>query len=95
MSAKLIFFIVAATIAIGSAVLARLTVAVIGLSIKMPAIGLITLIAGTATATFAAAVALASMAADLFFTASRPPSADHSPTAPPTSTSTQPQNLGG
>jgi hypothetical protein len=36
-SAKLIFFIVAAAIAIGSAVLAGLTVAVIGLSVKMPA----------------------------------------------------------
>ena len=87
MSAKLIFFIVAAAIAIGSAVLAGLTVAVIGLSIKMPAAGLITLTAGAATATFAAAVALASMAANLFFNTPEPPSTDHSPTA-----STPPQN---
>jgi hypothetical protein len=86
-SAKLIFFIVAAAIAIGSAVLVGLTVAVIGLSIKMPAADLITLTAGAATATFAAAVALASMAANLFFNGPEPPSTDHSPIA-----STPPQN---
>jgi hypothetical protein len=86
-SAKLVFFIVAAASAIGSAILVGLTVAVIGLSIKMSAAGLITLTAGAATATFAAAVALASMAADLFFNAPEPPSTDQSPAA-----STPPQN---
>lgn len=85
MSTKLIFFIVAAAVTIGSAVLAGLTVAVIGLSVKMPAASLITLIAGAATGTFAAAVTLASMAANLFFNAPGPP-------APPSSTPMQPQN---
>ncbi len=82
MRAKLIFFIVAAAVAVGSAGLVGLTVAVIGLSIKMSATGLITLTAGAATATFAAAVALASMAANLFFNATEPPPSSGSPTNP-------------
>jgi hypothetical protein len=66
-SAKLIFFVVAATAAIGSAVLAGLIVAVVGLSARLPTATLITLIAGTAAAAFGGVIALAGMAASLFF----------------------------
>lgn len=82
MRAKLIFFAVAAAAAIGSAALAGLIVAVAGLSTHLPAATLITLIAGAGAATFAGVVALASMAASLFFsTPERPPPASTSATA--------------
>jgi hypothetical protein len=71
-SARLIFFIMAAAAAIGSAVLAGLIVAVVGLSAQVPTATLITLIAGTAAVPFGGVIALAGMAASLFFTAPEP-----------------------
>ena len=88
MTAKVVFFIVSAVTAVGSAALAGLAVAVIGLSVRMPTATLIALASGAATATFGAVVALAGTAANLFFsTAKAHTSAD--PAAPPVSQARQ------
>ena len=89
MRAKLVFFAAAAAAAIGSAALAGLIVAVVGLCAHLPAATLITLIAGTAAATFTGVVALESIAASLFFNTPEPPPPNNSP---PASTPT-PENL--
>jgi hypothetical protein len=85
---KVVFFTVAASAAVGSAVLAGLTVAVIGLSVRMPAATLIALASGAATATFGAVVALAGTAASLFFSTPQVP-APADPGAPPVSQAEQ------
>ncbi len=72
MSAKLIFVVVAATAAIGSAVLAGLIVTVVGLSARMPDETLVTLTAETAAAVFGGVIALSGIAASLFFKSPEP-----------------------
>jgi hypothetical protein len=70
-----VMFAAAASAAAVFAVLAGLLAAVIGISVHLSAAPLITLIAGAATGAFGATVALAAMAANLFFNSPRPPSA--------------------
>jgi hypothetical protein len=73
---KIIFFLAATLGAIGSATIAGLIVAVIGLALKMPATGLLSWIAGAAAAGFAGAIALFTLAAILFYSGSEPPADD-------------------
>jgi hypothetical protein len=69
---KLVFFAGAVAAAIVSAVLAGLIVAVVGLSARMPAAALVTLIAEAAAAAFGGVIALSGMAASLFFCTAEP-----------------------
>jgi hypothetical protein len=84
MLARVIFFIVVAASATGSASIAGLVVGVACLSAHVPAATLITLTAATATATFGAVIALSAMAASLFFSTPKPPSPGGPAPTPPT-----------
>jgi hypothetical protein len=67
--AKLIFVVVAAVVAIGSAFLAGIITALAGLSAKAPTATLITLTTGSAAAAFGGVIALSGMAASILFNA--------------------------
>jgi hypothetical protein len=71
-SARLIFITVAAATAIGSAVVAGLIAAIVCLAAKIPPPTLITLALESAAAVFGGVIALAGVAAALFFTAPGP-----------------------
>jgi hypothetical protein len=72
MSAKIIFVVVAAAVAIGSAVVVGLIAAVVGLAAKMPTPALVTITTEAAAAAFGGVIALAGIGAGLFFKASAP-----------------------
>lgn len=72
MSAKLIFVVAATVVAIGSAILAGIITALVGLSAKAPTATLITLTTGSAAAAFGGVIALSGMAASVLFNAPEP-----------------------
>jgi hypothetical protein len=80
-SPRLIFVVVATVAATGSAVLAGIIVAVVGLSARMPTATLITSSAGSATAVFGGVIALAGLAASLLFNAPGPDGRKHPATS--------------
>lgn len=73
MRARIIFFACTAAAAAAASTLTGLAVVVAGLVARMPAGDLIAVTAATVTATFAAVVALAAVAASLFFSQSPSP----------------------
>ena len=81
MSAKLIFVVVAAAAAIGSAVLAGLIVALVGLFARTPDETVVTLTADTAATVFGGVIALSGIAASLFFKAPEPAALDDQATS--------------
>ncbi len=76
MSAKLIFVVVALAAAVGCAVLTGLIVAVVCLSARLPEATLVTVTAESSAAAFGGVIALAGIAASLFFKISEPATPD-------------------
>jgi predicted lipid-binding transport protein (Tim44 family) len=82
MLARLIFFLAAAIATAGSAALAGLLAAVIGLALRVPAATFVTMVAGAGATACGTVIALSSMAASLFFSPHRPPTPDDSTASP-------------